>query len=82
MTLECFQRAALPTGPLIAEHAQRLGRFGPADRLRDEPDTIILFLLYEGSVQFDHQLHVFTDRPETITANLQDGVAPEQAKGP
>jgi hypothetical protein len=76
-----LQRAALPAGALPSQDAEVLGHLGPADRLGNELDAIVLPEVAEVAVELDDQLHVLADSAVAVASDRHRRLALEQAEG-
>src|SRR6202007_273114 len=79
MAVERLERTALPAHALTREHAQALGRLGPAHRLRNEADAIVLPALAHPAMDLDDDLEVLAHRAVRVAADLDRHRAAEDA---
>ncbi len=77
---ERLKRSTLPAHPLPTQHPDVLRHLGPAYRFRYKDDAIVPFCLAGKAMDLDHQLHVLSDRVTTVAADIQNGLAAEEAK--
>jgi hypothetical protein len=80
MALQCFQRALLPTGPLVVEAVEFSGCFGPADNIGHEVDPVVALLIAHVAVHADHQFEVLAHGIVAISPHFDERGAAEQAE--
>src|SRR5262245_39636883 len=78
---QALAQAALPAGPLAAQHSKRLGRVGPADRVGQEGDVIRTPGEAMQPVQAHHELHVLPDGVVAVATRGDHHVLAEHAEG-
>src|SRR6185437_8798917 len=81
MAVERLERAALPAHALARQDAQTLRRLGPAHRLGNEADAVMLAALVHPAMDLDDDLQVLADRAVRVAADLDRDRAAEDAEG-